>query len=232
VPYDDWDTHYYVTDNLIHDIGIEFRSAIAIFAGYVGNATIAHNTIQRMPYTAIQVTTQTHTHTLTTPPLPLSPPLTPPHTHPSSSPPHIQVGWGWGQDSFGGNNRIMNNSIDGVLAYFADGGCIYAQSNMHGSEISGNWLQHDGNRYGVIYTDGATNVSVTRNVMNGGEAPCVFLHGGNTFHVADIYYNNTHNASLCCGAVPEGAPWPAHELGSGEAWPAEAQAIIDNAGRR
>lgn len=67
-----------------------------VFAGYVANTTIAHNTLARLPYTG------------------------------------VQVGWGWGQDTFAGSNYIVNNSIDGVLQYFADGGCIYAQSPMHG----------------------------------------------------------------------------------------------------
>ena len=144
----------------------------------------------------------------------------------------ISVGWGWGQLTFAGGNAIVNNSIDGVLPYLADGGCIYTQSNMRGSAIAGNWLQHDGNRYGVIYTDGATDLGVHNNVINGGNAPCVFfLHGGHGFTVSNIWYNASQNASLCCGAVPKSAPWPAHELQPGQAWPPEAQAIIDNAGR-
>ena len=126
----------------------------------------------------------------------------------------------------------MNNSIDGVLPYFADGGGIYTQSNMHETVISGNFIQNDGNRYGVIYTDGATTLIVRDNVMNHGNAPCLFLHGGGSFEVGDMWYNDTHNASLCCGAVPKGAPWPAHALGPGLPWPPAAQAIIDNAGRR
>lgn len=98
--------------------------SLPVFAGYVANSTISHNTMHDLPYSG------------------------------------VQVGWGWGQNTFAGRNAIMNNSIDGVLAYFADGGCIYSQSNMHGSVIAGNWLQHDGNRYGVIYTDGASNCTV------------------------------------------------------------------------
>ena len=175
---------------------VEFRSAMGVFAGYVANTTIAHNTMARLPYTA------------------------------------IQVGWGWGQDTFAGSNYIVNNSIDGVLQYFADGGCIYTQSPMHGSVIAGNWVQNDGNRYGVIYTDGASQVEVYDNVANHGNAPCLFLHGGGSFVVHDIYFNDTHNASLCCDAVPKGAPWPAHGLEPGEQWPPRAQAIIENAGRR
>lgn len=64
----------------------------------------------------------------------------------------IQFGWGWGQDTFAGAITVANNSIDGVLPYAADGGNIYSQSPMHNSTITGNWLQHDGNHYGMIYT--------------------------------------------------------------------------------
>ena len=57
----------------------------------------------------------------------------------------IQFGWGWGQDTFAGRITVANNSIDGVLGYHADGGNIY-RSHRCNSTITGNWLQHDGNR--------------------------------------------------------------------------------------
>ena len=86
----------------------------------------------------------------------------------------IQFGWGWGQDTFAGRITVANNSIDGVLGYHADGGNIYSQSPMHNSTITGNWLQHDGNRYGMIYTDGASEIEISNNVLNHGNVSCAY----------------------------------------------------------
>ena len=118
----------------------------------------------------------------------------------------ISVGWGWNQVTFAGGNQIANNSIDGVLAAFRDGGNIYTQSHMRGSSITGNFVQHDGNAYGMIYTDGGSHVEVSDNVMNGGNAPCLFLHGGGCFKMGPFWYNDTGKPDLCCAAVPQWTP--------------------------
>ena len=231
--YQNWDGLFEVTDNLITGITVEYQSAVGIFAGYVFNSTIAHNTLENLAYTA------------------------------------ISVGWGWNQVTFAGGNQIANNSIDGVLAAFRDGGNIYTQSHMRGSRITGNFVQHDGNAYGMIYTDGGSHVEVSDNVMNGGNAPPLFLHGGGCFKMGQMYYNATAPPNLCCGVVakwlPHGEcdskvghntlPWKdsatcaqnggvwnpnkqkipfAHELDPelNNTWPAPAEAIIANAGRR
>ena len=191
-----------VSDNHIHDMPTEFSGAVGIFGGYIFNSTIAHNTLERLTYTG------------------------------------ISVGWGWNQVTFAGGNEIVNNSIDGVLPELADGGNIYCQSHARGSVISGNWLQNDGHVYGMIYTDGASHIEVSDNVLNHGAAPAVFLHGGGCFKMGSIFYNDTGKPNLCCGAVPAGetnAPSFAHELDPEQpdaTWPAAAQAIVDNAGRR
>ena len=231
--FDDWDGYFEVADNWIYDSTVEYQSAVGIFAGYVFNSTIAHNTLENLAYTG------------------------------------ISVGWGWNQVTFAGGNQIANNSINGVLAAFRDGGNIYTQSHMRGSSITGNFVQHDGNAYGMIYTDGGSHVEVRDNVMNGGNAPCLFLHGGGCFKMGPLYYNDTGKPDLCCAAVPQWTPrgecdsktghgtlpWTnktacsahggswnpnkvpisfAHELDyiTNNTWPSAAQTIIDNAGRR
>lgn len=117
VPPSEWDLYFTVEDNWIHDVTKEYHGAIGIFAGYIANSSISHNTIQRVSYDG------------------------------------IQFGWGWGQNTFAGHTAVANNSIDTVMSYQADGGCIYSQSPQHNSSITGNFLQRDGNRFGMIYTD-------------------------------------------------------------------------------
>lgn len=198
VPEADWDEYFEIEDNYIHDMPIEYHSAISVFAGYIANSSISHNTMEHLSYDG------------------------------------IQFGWGWGQDTFAGRTTVANNSIDGVLAYSADGGNIYSQSPQHNSTISGNYAANDGNRYGMIYTDGASQIKLFDNVLNHGNAPCVFIHGGGHDPVGEHWYNDTHKPDLCCASIPEGVNVSTvmHELGPGEAWPAPAQAIIANAGRR
>jgi len=49
------DTGFTVTDNYIHNIGIEYPDAAAIFTGYVANTNISHNEIGTVPYTGISM---------------------------------------------------------------------------------------------------------------------------------------------------------------------------------
>ncbi|MCX7282354.1 MAG: right-handed parallel beta-helix repeat-containing protein, partial [Alphaproteobacteria bacterium] len=44
-----------ITDNIVHDIGIDYTGAIGIFGGYIGESVIARNHIYNTPYTAISV---------------------------------------------------------------------------------------------------------------------------------------------------------------------------------
>ena len=141
--------------------------------------------------------------------------------------------WGWGQQTFAGNTKVANNSIEDVLPYQADGGCIYSQSPQHNSSIEGNFLQRDGNRFGMIYTDGASQIRIFDNVLNHGNAPCVFIHGGGQDPVGQHWYNDTGKPDLCCGSVPKGVDVATvlHDIKGSQVWPSQAQAIIENAGR-
>ena len=106
---------------------------------------------------------------------------------------------------------------------------------MRHSLIAGNHLQHDGHRFGVVYTDGATSCVIRDNVINHcPAAPCILTHGGNDFTIGQHWYNDSEAPSLCCGALPKGANVSdyVHRLAPGAPWPAPAQAIIDNAGCR
>jgi hypothetical protein len=86
----------------------------------------------------------------------------------------------------------------------------------------------------MIYTDGASEIQLIHNVLNHGQAPCVFIHGGGQDPVGEHWYNDTHGPDLCCGSIPKGVNVSTvmHKLGPGEPWPAEALAVIANAGRR
>jgi hypothetical protein len=44
-----------IANNLITDIGLDYRSSVGIFAGFVSNTSIEHNEIHNVPYTGISV---------------------------------------------------------------------------------------------------------------------------------------------------------------------------------
>ena len=54
VPEKDWDQHFVIEDNYIHDMPVEYHSAIGVFAGYIANSSISHNTMERLSYDGIQ----------------------------------------------------------------------------------------------------------------------------------------------------------------------------------
>ena len=48
------------------------------------------------------------------------------------------------------------------------------------------------------------------------------------------WYNDTAKPDLCCGSVPNGVDVATilHDINGSHVWPAPAQAIVNNAGRR
>jgi hypothetical protein len=54
VPEEDWDQFFQITDNYIGHMPLEYHSAIGIFAGYIANSSISHNTLEHLSYDGIQ----------------------------------------------------------------------------------------------------------------------------------------------------------------------------------
>jgi hypothetical protein len=105
-----------ITNNYIHNVGVEYTGAVGIWGGYARKTTISHNEIGDLPYTGISFGwAGWHTNATT------------PDTNPN-----IQA-----------DNVISDNVIYNVMGTRQDGGPIYTngpqgQSLAHGLTLQGN----------------------------------------------------------------------------------------------
>jgi hypothetical protein len=105
-----------ITNNYIHNVGVEYTGAVGIWGGYARKTTISHNEIGDLPYTGISFGWGGwHTNATT------------PFTNPN-----IQA-----------DNVISDNMIYNVMGIRQDGGPIYTngpqgQSLAHGLTLKGN----------------------------------------------------------------------------------------------
>jgi hypothetical protein len=145
----------------------------------------------------------------------------------------IHVGWGWSAKSYARNIKVVHNRVSDVMQLLADGGCFY--DCLHcldtGScSVSDNYFSGDFKPYGVIYHDGGSGGwHDERNVINHAKTACYFTHGTSPNTTIDyVWYNDTSPPHL------QGATKSSNvvKLQHGEAWPAGALTVIQNAGRR
>ncbi len=125
-----------IEDNYIENIGTVYWSSCGIFAGYVGNISISHNTLKNLPYSGIALGW-----------------LCGVGGEVNGAYPVLQCG-----------NKINNNYVSNVMLKLEDGGAIYTLGRMDGSEIRDNYAE--GSRGEGIYLDeGAQGMMVTNNVL-------------------------------------------------------------------
>ena len=201
------DKGYLVEDCLMEDAAVEFRGAACVFAGYVASTNISHNTIANTGYTG------------------------------------ISLGWGWGShvkgpQTFAADNHITANHITGVMSALNDGGCTYTLGPQPRSTVTRNYCGNDNAPVvGAFYHDNGSRYFTTKdNVADSTPAPCVYLQGccnapAYDIAVSDLWCRNT--APVRNGCAPQNCTIDKSTLHVVQgAWPQQAQAIVDGAGRR
>ena len=71
----------------------------------------------------------------------------------------ISVGWGWAKldDSYAGNNMILQNRVGNYLTVLKDGGGVYTLGNQPNSLIEYNYFYSQRNNIAGVYLDEATS---------------------------------------------------------------------------
>jgi hypothetical protein len=148
-----------IDNNVIHDIGIDYKDQDGVFATYVDGLTVSHNRIHAVPYSAIGVgygwgawdaggnpvyeARGTYGH------------------WPRYSTPTVARDY-----------RIVNNRMDDVVTRMNDAACIYTLGAVPGSVIDGNYCTDLGNdrldySWPVYLDEGSRYWTVSNNVFLG-----------------------------------------------------------------
>jgi beta-glucuronidase len=128
-----------VSYDTITGIGAEFTDAVGIWAGYTEGLTVAHNTLEDLPYSGISVGW-------------------------GWNQPQAQNPW-LGGNTISGNRIIdvMRPMSPAVGQH--DGGAIYTQGQQPGTVISGNYIDRTGTDNGVYLDEESSHIHVTGNVV-------------------------------------------------------------------
>ena len=104
-----------ITNNRIHDLGIEYRGVVSAFTTYVTNATLSYNEVYNMPYTGMSIGYGWGANDA------------------GGSNHYANRGLYNYQPRYStattaSNNRLVGNYIHDVMQQMTDGGCIYTLS--------------------------------------------------------------------------------------------------------
>jgi hypothetical protein len=137
-----------VTNNWIHDIGVEYQGGTGIYATRTTNLTISHNQVNDVPYTGIMVG-QGHEQLVR-----------------ANGPQDPKMPRNIGA-------QILNNRVFDYMRGLKDGGGIYTtfrqgDSDDTGTRIEGNLVHNDNEvNYGIYSDWGSSWQTVTRNAIYG-----------------------------------------------------------------
>ncbi len=140
--------HTLVLSNRFQRTGLRYTGSVGIFAGYVSDTTIAHNTITDAAYSGIsigwgwgywdgngQCRSDQDAY----------------NTNSALDSYHV-----FDTPSIQARYVVENNDISYVCQRLADGGAVYALSNQPGSKLNGNYMHDNPVVFGGVYFDEAT----------------------------------------------------------------------------
>lgn len=132
-----------IDNNLMEDVGAEYRGGIGIVIGYARRTLVAHNQIDQLPYASISIGW-------------------------GGWPDKIHMA---GQANNSARNVISDNLIHDEMLVLSDGGGIYTQgltgkSLADGERVTGNVVSNQWSSGHAIYTDnGSSMITISGNVM-------------------------------------------------------------------
>ncbi|MEV0200437.1 RICIN domain-containing protein [Nonomuraea sp. NPDC050691] len=209
-----------VSDNRIHDLGLDYRGVVSVLTTYVTNTDVSHNEVYNMPYTGMSIGYGWGAN------------------EPGGNNQYANRGLYDYQPRYttattASGNRLVGNHIHDVMQQMTDGGCIYTLSWNPNAVISDNYCLRTNGWFGVYFDEGSKYYTVTRNVLSntGTWATANYWGGENmgNWTVTDNWSTNgsTNVTNGDRGNVVRGNV----TVGNGN-WPAGAQTVMASAGPR
>ncbi|SEN93737.1 Ig-like domain-containing protein [Actinacidiphila rubida] len=189
--------HTVVSDNVIHDVGTDYRSACGITLLFSRHTTISHNELYDLPYTGITAgVIQGHVDDA---------------DHPQNS------------TNVNADNTISDNLIFDVMQVLDDGGAIYMEGHQaqyvqgadgaldpvatlaNGLHVTGNVVYDDGSRFNAFYDDAGSewigfsgNVEFHPLTSLGAQGGC---SSTGHFWVTGNWFSDAAGSYICNGPV-------------------------------
>ncbi|MEQ4305824.1 RICIN domain-containing protein [Plantactinospora sp. B6F1] len=207
-----------ISNNRLHDLGVEHRGIVSVLTTYVTNATVSYNEVYNMPYTGMSMGYGWGANDA------------------GGSNHYADRGLynyqpRYSTPTTASNNRLVGNYVHDVMQQMNDGGCIYTLSANQGGLISDNYCLRTNGYFGIYFDEGSRYWTARNNVFSNtgtwATANYWFAENMGNFTVTDNWSTNgsTNVTNGDRGNVVYG-----NVTVSGGNWPSGAQAVMAAAG--
>jgi hypothetical protein len=207
-----------VSNNSIHDLGLDYRGITSVLTTYVTNATIAHNEIYNLPYSGLGIGYGWGANDA------------------GGSTDYANRGLYNYQPRYSTattatNNQVIGNYIHDVMRQMNDGSCIYTLSSNPSGQINRNYCLRTNGYFGLYFDEGSRYFSATNNVFSSIGAWAVGNFWGNN-NTGDLRLidNWTSNSSTGITNGDRRNTVSGTVTVTNGAWPAGAQSVMSSAG--
>ena len=213
-----------IKDNLVHDIGIDYRDFGGIMFTYTANAVVSHNEVYNVPYSGIISGLGWGTNdaggnndykTRATGDLYLYQPL---YVNPTTAK----------------NNTVSANYVHQAMLQMNDGGCHYNLGFQPGTVVTQNYCEGQGSGlagtyWGEYNDEGSAYITETKNVYANFSA-YVTANANASNNTGHITFTNNWGSSASPGVNGTGNTVSGNVQINGDTFPTDAQAIVSAAG--
>lgn len=218
------DRNITIADNLIHDIGIDYRDFAGIMFTYTSSASVSHNEVYNVPYSGLSSGLGWGTNdaggnddykTRTTGNLYAYQPL-------------------YANPTVAMNNTISWNFVHAMQLQMNDGGCHYNLGFQPGTVVTENYCEGKGSGplgtiWGEYDDEGSAYITETKNVYANFGA-YVTANANSANNTGHITFTNNWGSSASPGLGGPANVVTGNIALSGDNFPADAQSIVDAAG--
>ncbi|WNV87355.1 RICIN domain-containing protein [Umezawaea sp. Da 62-37] len=207
-----------ISENRVHDLGVDYRGNVSVLNTYVTNATVSHNEVYNMPYSGMSIgygwgandaggNTNYANRGLYN--------YQPRYTTPTTA----------------SNNRLIGNYVHDVMQQMNDGGCVYTLGWNPNAVISGNHCLRTNGYFGLYFDEGSKYYTATGNVFSStGTWATANYWGGENMGNWTLTNNWSTNGSTNVTNGDRGNTVSGNVTVTNGNWPSGAQAVIANAG--
>ncbi|MFB9252144.1 RICIN domain-containing protein [Sphaerisporangium melleum] len=207
-----------ITNNRIHDLGLDYRGIVSVLTTYVTTSDVSHNEVYNLPYTGMSIGYGWGAN------------------EPGGNTSYTNRGLYNYQPRYttattASNNRLVGNYVHDVMQQMTDGGCIYTLSWNPGAQITDNYCLRTNGYFGVYFDEGSKYYTVRNNVMSSvGTWATANYWGGENMGNFTVTGNWTSNSSTNITNGDRGNVVNNNVTVSNGQWPSGAQAVMAAAG--
>ncbi|WP_326822170.1 RICIN domain-containing protein [Streptosporangium sp. NBC_01756] len=207
-----------ISNNRVHDLGVEYRGVVSVVATYVATAVISHNEVYNMPYTGMSIGYGWGAN------------------EPGGSNQYANRGLYNYQPRYttpttASNNQLIGNYVHDVMQQMTDGGCIYTLSWNPNAVISDNYCLRTNGWFGIYFDEGSKYYTVRNNVLSAiGTWATANYWGGENMGNFTVTGNWASNSSTNVTNGDRGNVVNNNVTVTNGNWPSGAQAVMASAG--